>query len=165
MWYFSIYNSILLKNNKTPINKKKIILLYTNIFIIIISCFSIKNFKNNFFTNKYFLIKNFFFLMLEHKIINIKYKGKIFKIKKKKKIFLLLLNYTGYNYLIWKDLRIKKRKRKKIIFMYILSNNNIKINFFKNLIKLRRLNTYTKRGVYNNIFIHYSRKRRLNTHR
>lgn len=162
MWFFSIFPSILIRGKQKKIQSY---LLYTNIFEIFMKILIIKRWKTYVYTNKYFLIKNLFFITLEYKIFNIKYKGKIFKIKKKKKIFLLLLNYTGYNYVIWNNLKIKKRKRKKIIFIYLLSNTNYKINFFQNLIKLRRLNTYTKRGVYNNIFIHYARKRKINTHR
>lgn len=163
MWFFSIYNNIRTINY----NNKKITcyFLYTNIFEIIFYIYNIKFWKYYSFLSKYLLIKNSFFLLLEQKIINIKYKGKIFKIKKKKKLFFLLLNYTGYNYVIWNNIKIKKRKRKKIIFIYLLTNSNYKINFFQNLIKLRKLNTYTKRGVYNNIFIHHARKRRINTHR
>lgn len=162
MWFFLIYKNLNIMSNKY---KKKIFFIYSNLIFIIISIFIIKIWQQYVYTNKYFLKKNFFFITFEQKIINIKYKGKIFKIKKKKKLFLLLLNYTGYNYLIWKDIKVKKRKRKKIIFIYILTNSNIKVNFFQNLIKLRRLNTYTKRGVYNNLYIHYMRKRRLSTHR
>lgn len=162
MWFFSIYNFIKISNYQ---KKKKIFFIYLNLIFIIISVFVVKIWKKYIYTSKYFLQKNCFFLTFEQKIINIKYKGKVFKIKKKKKLFFLLLNYTGYNYLIWKDIKIKKRKRRKIIFIYILTNKNIKINFFQNLIKLRRLNTYTKRGVYNNLYIHYARKRRLSTHR
>lgn len=162
MWFFSIFNKLLIKNTKKKIHSY---LIYTNLFEIFIKVFLIKVWRHYAFTSKYLLIKNSFFFTLEYKIFNIKYKGKIFKIKKKKKIFFLLLNYTGFNYVIWNNLKIKKRKRRKIIFIYLLSNMSHKINFFQNLIKLRRLNTYTKRGVYNNIFIHYARKRRINTHR
>lgn len=163
MWFTSIFKTLAILNK--PNSKKHILFLYTNVWNVIVSFFVIKKWKGYIFTNKFFLKKNLFFLTLEQKIINIKYKGKIFKIKKKKKIFILLLNYTGFNYLIWQNLKIKKRKRKKIIFMYLLTNINVKINFFQNLVKLRRLNTYTKRGVYNNLFIHYARKRKLSTHR
>lgn len=160
MWFFSIYNYINVQNKF-----KKVFYIYTNLFEIILSSYIIKEWNNYSFTSKYLLIKNCFFLLLEQKIINIKYKGKVFKIKKKKKLFFLLLNYTGFNYVIWNNMKIKKRKRRKIIFIYLLTNSNIKINFFQNLIKLRRLNTYTRRGVYNNLYIHYARKRKISTHR
>jgi hypothetical protein len=160
MWFFSIYSFLNIKHKY-----KKIFYIYTNLLYIIISSFIVKEWNKYCFTSKNLVSKAAFYLLLEHKIINIKYKGKIFKIKKKKKLFFLLLNYTGFNYVIWKDIKIKKRKRKKIIFIYTLTNSNIKINFFQNLIRLRRLNTYTKRGVYNNLYIHYARKRKISTHR
>ena len=162
MWVStSTYKMILVRRGL----KKRIFLFYNSFIIIILYNFFQKSWNNYTFCNNNFFIKACFIITHELKIINIKYKGKVFKIKKKKKAFLLLLNYTGYNYLIWNNIKIKKRKRRKIIFMFILSNSNIKVKFFQNLIKLRRLNTYTKRGVYNNIFIHYARKRRIKTHR
>jgi len=162
MWIFnSFYKTILIKKNV----KKKIFFFYNNLFTFIIYSFVLKTWKGYIFTNNKLFIKGCFLIGHENKIINLKYKGKVFRIKKKKKAFLLLLNYTGYNYLIWNNIKIKKRRRKKIIFIFILTNSNLKIKFFQNLIKLRRLNTYTKRGVYNNIFIHYARKRRIKTHR
>ena len=85
MWFFSIYNNIRTINY----NNKKITcyFLYTNIFEIILYIYNIKFWKYYSFLSKYLLIKNSFFLLLEQKIINIKYKGKIFKIKKKKNYF------------------------------------------------------------------------------
>lgn len=100
------------------------------------------------------------------KVINIKYAGKIFKIKKFKKILILTFNYPIFKYLIWNNIRLKwKKKPKRVFFFFIKTYSNLYQMFWYNLIYLRPLNTYTTRGIYNNLFFYQKRKKKVTNKR
>lgn len=114
----------------------------------------------NSFSNKIFNI------LYYTKIINIKYIGKIFKIKKYSKLLILTFNYPIFKYLIWNNVKIKWRKKpKRFFFFYINSYSNLFQMFWFNLIYLRPLNTYTTRGIYNNLFLYHKRKKKITNKR
>jgi len=165
VWFFSTYPKLTLKlNRKNPI--QKVFICYTPIFLIIFKFFVLKSWKQHILISKYILAKKFFLSTFETKIVRLKYIGKIFRITKKKKIFFLSLNYSTFKYLIWKNIKMRRRKKpKRFIFIFILTNISLKTMFWKNLIKLRPLNTYTGRGVYSNVFSYNQRKRKLTAHR
>lgn len=159
MWYCNLFNSLTLKNFSKRLQKYCI---YTEIFLYNLNIGGSKIWKNFVFTNSYLLFKKIYFILHEINIISIRYIGKIYRIEKYKKKFKLLLHYPGKNYFIWKNIKLKWRRKKKRRFLFwINTNKNVKINLYYNLLKLRIPNTYTKRGLYNNVFTYFSRKRKI----
>lgn len=159
MWFFTLLPSVSIKNKFKYSN---IYFIYSNIFKLILTTGGSKQWRGYIYTNKYLLIDHLYYLIYETSIISVRYIGKIFRIEKYKKKFKLLMHYPGKTYLIWKNIKLKWRRKKKRRFIFhINTNKNIKTMFFKNLIKLRIPNTYTKRGIYNNLFTYFSRKRKI----
>ena len=98
--------------------------------------------------------------------IRFKYVGKAYRISKKKKILLLNMHYPTFKYVIFKNLKLyHKRKKKKIFKLKSLTNNNIAKNFYENMFFLRTPDTYTKRGILNNQYPLIVRKQKAATHR
>lgn len=58
-----------------------------------------------------------------------------------------------------------KRKRKKIFKFKILTTKNLNHLFYFNLFHLRIPDTYTRRGILNNLFPLNVRKKKTATHR
>ena len=115
MWFFNLNNQISLK----CCNQNKIILIYNPVLTIFINFKILKTYKKYFFINKYLLIKNILKFTIEHTIVKIKYIGKIFRIKKKKKIFFLQLNFSHKHFLIKKNIKVKFFKKKKNFFFLL----------------------------------------------
>lgn len=163
MWFLNIYNHLFLfhMNPTTPS-----LIFYNDVFYYILSLRVYKKWHKFLFTSQNSFIKRLFILTFETKTVRFKYVGKSYRVSKKKRILFLLLHYPTFNYLIWRNIKLKhKRKKKKSFKFKFLTSNNIKVQLFMNLFKLRIPNTYTKRGLYNNIFTYYNRKRKLSTHR
>lgn len=109
------------------------------------------------------LIQN---LTLETKNIRFRYAGKAYRISKKKRILVLTLHYPTYKYIVWSNIKLyHKRKRKKIFKFKTLSSTNLAPSFFYNMFSLRVPDTYTRRGVLNNVFAYESRKQRAASQR
>jgi hypothetical protein len=159
MWFFTLSPSIFIKNRFKHSN---IFFIYNNIYKLFLTTGGCKKWNGYVYTNKYLLINHLFYLIYETTIISIKYIGKIFRIERYKKKFKLLMHYPGKTYLIYKNIKWKwiKKKKRRLVF-HVNTNKNIKTMFFKNLLKLRMPNTYTKRGIYNNLFTYFSRKRKI----
>lgn len=159
MWFFSIYKLFFYNiNNIKIIIQTPLIYIYLNLKFL-------KKIGSYIYLSNLNIINNLLKITLETNIINIKYIGKIFRIKKINKLLMLILNYTGYNYLIWNNIKLKRPKKKKRLIFTILTNQNLIKMFYYNLIRLRILNTYTKRGIYNNLLIYYNRKKQMITKR
>lgn len=158
IWFFTIYPYCILK--KDAHFRQTVLVQYSPTFLFFLKLYTFKRWKDFLYISRKTLIKKFFLITLEHRMIIIRYTGKIFRMSKKKKIIFLTLNYPGFNYLIWKNIKLKcKRKPRRYFKFFILTNNNLNKLFWDNLIRLRPLNTYTKRGIYNNLFIYYQRKK------
>ena len=153
-------NFLLIKKN----NNKYIIIYnnYNNIYI---------KYKINFLVNIYY-IKSLKYILIDHnlykdntnlnllnkfiykqlKSINfyfvkkIVFFGKGYKIKKlNKKIFNLFFNRSHLTFIKWNNLKLKKLKKSKIL---ILSSNFKKLtNVINTIVKCRKLNIFTKKGL------------------
>lgn len=105
-------------------------------------------------------------LTLETRNVRFKYAGKAYRISKKRRILVLTLHYPTFKYVVWRNIKLyHKRKRKKVFKFKILSVLNIGPNFFFNMFKLRRPDTYTRRGILDNMFAYASRKQRAASQR
>ena len=163
MWFFTLLPSLIIKNKFKYSTRYYV---YNDIFSINITTCGSKKWKNYIYTNKFLLINHIYYLMYETSIVSVRYIGKIFRIERYKKKFKLLMHYPGKTYLIWKNIKLKWRKKKKRRFVFFINTSkNVKTMFFKNLLKLRIPNTYTKRGIYNNLFTYFSRKRKITNNR
>ncbi len=88
---------------------------------------------------KYFLNQFYFY-----KFTKIKFTGKGYKIKKNSnKSMILLFNRAHTTTLWWKNIVIKKLKKYK---MYIKYNNTQK-NIINNILNIRYINIFTKKGL------------------
>lgn len=164
IWFFSLYPYCILKKDKEF--KQHVLVQYNSTFLFFIKLYTYRKWKNFVYINKKVLLRKFFLVTIEHRRVFIKYIGKIFRISKKKKLIFLTLNYTGFNYVIWKNIKLKWQWRPKRYFeFFILTNKSLHKMFWDSIIHLRPLNTYTKRGVYNNLFIYYQRKRQKTLNR
>lgn len=158
IWFFTLYPYVILKTNKN--SRQKVLVQYSPTFLFFIKLYSLKQWNSFVYISKFTLIKKFFLITIEHRRVFIKYVGKIFRISKKKKLIFLTLNYTGFNYVIWKNIFLRWQWRPKRYFeFFILTNKSLHKMFWDSIIHLRPLNTYTRRGVYNNLFTYYQRKR------
>lgn len=163
MWLVNLYNNICLRNNKL---KTKTSIYYNAVFYIFLRSSFFRKKKNFFFTSKHLLQKNLFFATLEHSNARFRYLGKAYRISKKGKLLLLTMHYPTRHVLVWKNIKLKYSKKKKRLFKFkFLTNAPIKINLFLHLFKLRIPNTYTKRGIPNNVYPFYYRKRKIASHR
>ncbi len=161
MWFFNLFKFLHLYKT----NKKVIIYSYTN-FLELIFAFKIqKTWKKFFYFNRYLITEQLLAITTTTHFVRLKYIGKIFRIKKRNRILFLALNYTKKHYVIYKNVLTKFKKKRKTFYMYLNTNSDIKTNLFRNLLRLRILNTYTKRGVYNNLYPYYQRKKNLKSHR
>ena len=101
----------------------------------------------------------FWKLSAESKIVRFKYVGKAYRISKRKHILHVNMHYPTYKYVIWLNIKLKHSRKKKRSFEFKYNTlTNIRSNFYKNILKLRMLNTYTVRGIHNNLFEYYNRK-------
>jgi hypothetical protein len=136
--YLYIYNKyyfFLIKININQIIAIKIKKLYLIKFI---------NIKNN---NYLFFIKNVIFHLNFLYFKKIKFSGKGFRIKKnkKKKNFKLQFNKSHLTILFLKKIILKKIKKSKFLFSFL---NKKYLNYIsKKIIKINKINIYTKRGL------------------
>ncbi len=164
IWFFSLYPYFIAKKNN--IGNQVVLVQYSPTFIFFIKLYACKQWNSFCYISKYTMNKKFFLKTIEHRRVFFKYVGKIFRISKKKKLLFLRLNYTGFSFLIWKNVFMRWRWRPKRYFeFFVLTNKNLHKIFWDNLIHLRPLNTYTRRGVYNNLFTYYQRKRQKTLNR
>lgn len=167
VWYISNFNNLKIKQNQLNLKNQIVsIYIYYLTHIIIVKLFFYKISKNCFLTNKLVYSKKIFNFLYYTKVVNIKYIGKIFKIKKFKKLLILTFNYPIFKYLIWNNIKLKwKKKPKRVFFFFLQTYTNLFQMFFFNLIYLRPLNTYTTRGIYNNLFLYHKRKKKVTNKR
>lgn len=166
VWIFNNSISITLNTNNVVRKNVNTVLFLYKTHIILIKLININLKSLHILTYKKSYSSKLFNLIYFTKIINIKYAGKIFKIKKFKKILILTFNYPIFKYLIWNNIKLKwKKKPKRVFFFYIKTYTNLLQMFWYNLIKLRPLNTYTTRGIYNNLFSYQKRKKKVTNKR
>lgn len=135
---------------------KYVILLPKNFLLII---FLIK--KISFF----FFQKNFNFFLKKITIKTIAkffFFGKIFKLKKKKNIFIPFIHLAHLCFLTNVFLKTKQRKKKKKFFFKLFCE---KSNFNLNMLqRMKSLNVYTNRGFWINKFIKSKKKGKISTY-
>lgn len=162
MWFLTIYSTLKFKLNRFV---QPALIFYSYNFYYILNPWAYKVYKNFYYIPKpsLFLIRS---LTLEYHNIKFKYLGKAYRISKKKKILVLNLHYPTFKYIVWNNIKLIFKKKKKKNFKFKLLNNNLnKKNWFFNLFKLRIPDTYTGRGILNNIYAHNIRKQKTITHR
>lgn len=88
---------------------------------------------------------NYFLNQIKYYIgVKIKFAGKGYKIKKKtKNSILFLFNRSHITTLWYKNIKIKKLKKYKLYLIY----TNIYNNITNTLIKIRKINIFTKKGL------------------
>lgn len=162
MWLLLPYKSICLWQNQIT----TITIHYTNSYYYTLAATIRK--KHNYFTyiwpqiNKKLLIK----LGNECCIIRLRVIGKAYRITKHNKMLHVNLHYPTFKYVIWKNIKLKYTKKKKKLYkLRYITNIHVRSNLFKNLLFLRIPNTYTRRGILNNISIYYNRKQKMATRR
>lgn len=166
IWIFNSHLNVYLENyNKLRKSITTVWCVYkTHLVILKLINVNLKNLHILTYTSTY--NKKLFNILYYTNTINIKYAGKIFKIKKFKKILILTFNYPIFKYLIWNNIKLKwKKKPKRVFFFYIKTYSNLFQMFWYNLIYLRPLNTYTTRGIYNNLFLYQKRKKKVTNKR
>ena len=135
---------------------KYVILLPKKFLLIIIIIKSI----NFFFFKKNF---NFFLKKITIKIIaKFFFFGKIFKLKKKKNIFIPYVHLAHLCFLTNIFLKTKQRKKKKKFFFKLFwekSNFNLKM-----LQSMKSLNIYTSRGFWINKFLKSKKRGKISTY-
>jgi hypothetical protein len=155
--------NIYLPNNLNflVLNKKsaKIIYFYNKSFFFF---FNINNF-NYFFNSNLQILKlkqikpinanrnfsellNKFFFIWENFLYNkILFTGKGFKLKKKKNNIQFFFNHSHLNLFIYLNIYLKKIQKTKLVFFF--KNYENFGNFLQKIIKIRKNNIYTKRGL------------------
>lgn len=79
---------------------------------------------------------------------------------------MLTLHYPTFKYVIWRNIKLYHKKKKRKVFKFkTLASNFQNRMFFQNMFKLRVPDTYTGRGILNNVFVYQKRKQRAATHR
>ena len=105
-------------------------------------------------------------LTLETRNVRFRYAGKAYRISKKRRVLVLTLHYPTYKYVVWRNIKLyHKRKRKKIFKFKSLTSVNIGPSFYFNRFRLRVPDTYTRRGILNNVFAYSSRKQKAASQR
>lgn len=95
----------------------------------------------------------------EQAAVQFKYNGKAYRVSRRKKILHLNFHYPTFKYLVWSNITLKhKKKRKKTFKLLANTFTSQSSNLFANLFKLRPLNTYTRRGIYISHFAFFQRK-------
>ena len=110
-------------------------------------------YKNCILKNNFYYIKDDFYKFLEklnnYYYLKIKFKGKGYKVCSYKKIKLIDFQFgkSHKSMIFYKNIKIKKIKKYKII---LLKNNYNELKKLScNIIKIKKLNEYTNRGLRN----------------
>lgn len=102
--------------------------------------FSIWSGLDKYLSNNTFIFLNQFF---KYKYFKIKFTGKGYKIKKKKRIFFFLFNRAHPTRIWWRYIFFKKFRKYK---MY-LKSTNFSNSLAYNLLNIRKINIFTKKGL------------------
>lgn len=162
MWLLNAYNSIQLRTSRYNATS---LLYYSGVFNLIISPWGYKRKGKFIYVNK-ITTGVARLLTLETRNIRFKYLGKAYRISKKKRVLVLTLHYPTFKYVIWRNIKLYHKKKKRKVFKFkTLASNFQNRMFFQNMFKLRVPDTYTGRGILNNVFVYQKRKQRAATHR
>lgn len=162
MWLSGLYRTIKLR---TLAELQPAIIFYSHSFYYTINPWAYKRYGNFLYVSKR-LGERLRAVTFEVRNIRFKYVGKAYRISKKGKILVLNLHYPTYKYVIWNNIKLYHKKKKKKVFKFkILTSMTWRNNFFANMFKLRVPDTYTKRGILNNVYKLNVRKQRAATAR
>lgn len=158
MWF--LHSNRLINLNMS--SRTRVNIFYNNLFYYTFKPVNLKLNLLFIYTSKMPYTNWYWKLGFEQCIVRFKYLGKSYRISKKKKMLFLNLHYPTFKYVIWKNIILFHKKKKKKLFKFLFYDvNKISNNFFQNLWKLRIPNTYTRRGIYNNMFAYYNRKTKI----
>ena len=162
MWLLSPLNSIQVRCNHIS---KTSLVYYAGTYNYTLSPWSYKRKGKFFYVNKS-ACNSADLITFETRNVRFRYLGKAYRISKKKRILVLTMHYPTFKYVVWRNIKLYHRKKKRKLFKFkILTSSSLKINFFQNMLKLRVPDTYTGRGILNNVFVYQKRKQKAATHR
>ena len=162
MWLLNVYKCVQLKYSGFD----KPALFYNNdTFNYIVAPWSYKRLGCFVYVNKN-SCSAIDLITLETRNIRFRYAGKAYRISKKRRVLVLTLHYPTFKAVIWNNIKLYHRRKKRKIFKFkLLTSGCYKRMFYQNIFKLRVPDTYTRRGILNNLFSYQSRKQRAATHR
>lgn len=156
MWVVSIFQPITLRISK---NGEPIVIVYTKLFYYFMRYASLIRKHCFSYCSAHLVNRAMLRVGFEQSAIQFKYNGKAYRVSRKKKILYLNFHYPTFKYLIWSNITLKHKKKRKKVFKLITNTLTSQTsNLFANLFKLRPLNTYTKRGIYMSNFAFLQRK-------
>ncbi len=162
MWLLNALKCVQTRYSK---HTKTSLIYYSGIFSYVLSPWAYKRKGAFVYVNKS-ACSSVDLITMETRNIRFRYLGKAYRISKKKRVLVLTLHYPTFKYVIWNNIKLYHRKKKRKMFKFkILTSSNTRINFFQNMLKLRVPDTYTGRGILNNVFVYQKRKQRAATHR
>lgn len=162
MWFISPYRQLRLINH----GAYSINIHYTAAYYYTIAINAFKRKGLFFFTAPHVAIPTSQLFTSEFRIVRIQYAGKAYRITKRRRMLHINMHYPTFKYVIWADIKLRHTKKKKKLFLLKYNTfTHIRSNLFKNLLRLRVPNTYTKRGILNNASIYYNRKQRTPSRR
>lgn len=162
MWFVTPYKQISLQifNHNATIT-----IHYTNAYYYTFAILTTKKCGVFCYTPKY-IANTVQKLGTECTIARFKYLGKAYRISKRNKMLHINMHYPTFKYVIWNNVKLKhKRKKKKLFRLIYHTHSNVLSNLFANIWHLRIPNTYTRRGIYNNVSIYYNRKQKMASRR
>lgn len=162
MWLLNTLKSVQIRCN---VFAKPSVIYYTGVFNYILSAWAYKRKGKFVYVNKA-ACGGADLLTLETRNIRFRYLGKAYRVSKKRRVLALTLHYPTFKYTIWSNIKLYHKKKKRKLFKFkALTSRNLAVNFFQNMLKLRVPDTYTGRGILNNIFVYRKRKQKAATHR
>lgn len=101
------------------------------------------------YTSKYAILTSVYRIGFEHSTVQFKYNGKAYRVSRRNKMLHLNFHYPTYKYLVWNNITLKHRKKRKKLFKLMFNTfADIRSILYYNLQRIRPLNTYTRRGIY-----------------
>lgn len=163
MWAVAAFRTLPLYMH---IKGRRVFLVYNRLFYYFIKPFSLINKHSFVYTSPYLIKRSVLRIGFEQDTIQFKYTGKAYRVSRRNRILHLNFHYPTYKYLVWNNITLKHKKKRKKIFKLIYNTfTNIITGLSLNLFRLRPLNTYTRRGIYLSNFAFYQRKPKTSSKR
>ena len=163
MWVVGAFKPIVINNG---VKSGKATIVYNNLFYFFLKPYATYVKGCFFYCSKHSVPRNILRVGFEHTHVLFRYAGKAYRVSRRKNIMHLNFHYPTYKYLVWRNIIIKhKKKRKKQFKITYNTLLSVSRNLCVNLYKLRPLNTYTKRGVFLSTEPYYQRKPKSTTKR
>jgi hypothetical protein len=146
--YIPSFTQFLLINNLKTNKQILMVYNYKTFLFITLNFYKYLPLSNNIIvktSTSLLFIEKYFFSLINFFFKKIIFKGKGYKIIKKKKFLILLFNTSNITYLLlFNTLCVKKSKTKYLLIL----KNALKLNTLTHkVLGIKTLNTYTKRGL------------------